>query len=197
MSRPATPPAETEAEPAPSVRKQHLLQAAARVFSERGYRAATLRQIAEEAGILAGSVYHHVESKEALYIAVQHEGYRRMAARVQAALQGLSDPWERLEAACRAHLHEMLDGSPLASVTGAGLQAERDGPLPPSLQAERDAYEDLLRGLIAALPLRPGLDRRLLRLQLLGALNGTRHWWRPDGPATLDEVARQLVLTLR
>jgi AcrR family transcriptional regulator len=194
----ATPPepAAAHAE-APSVRKQHLLQAAARVFGERGYKAATLRQIAEEAGILAGSVYHHVSSKEALYLEVHREGYLRMQAAVERALQGRIDPWERLEAACCTHLEEMLGGDAVAWVTGLGLMEPRDGPVHATLGPLRSAYERQLADLVAALPLREGLDRGLLRLHLLGALNWTRTWYRPDGRLRPADMAAQLIRMLR
>lgn len=183
----------------PSLRKQHLLQAAARVFDARGYKAATLRQIADEAGILAGSVYHHVASKEALYLEVHRTGYLRMQAAVERALGGQTDPWARLEAACRAHLEEMLGGDPIARVTGQGLMEPRDGPVHVALGPLRRDYERLWAGLVEALPLPEGsgLDRRVLRLNLLGALNWTRTWYRADGPLAPAALAAQLVGMLR
>ena len=103
-------------------RRQQLLQAAARVFCVQGFKGATLRQIADEAGILAGSVYHHFPSKDALFIEVQHEGFRRMLKAVDAAVQPKRDPWQRLEALLRAHLQEMLSGDPIAKVTGLAVK---------------------------------------------------------------------------
>jgi AcrR family transcriptional regulator len=189
--------------PEPSARKQHLLQAAARVFDLRGYKAATLRQIADEAGILAGSVYHHVESKEALYLEVHRTGYLRMQAAVARALAGEVGPWARLEAACRAHLEEMLGDDPIARVTGQGLMEPRDGPVHVALGPLRSDYEAMWAGLVEALPLQDrlegpdGLDRRVLRLNLIGALNWTRTWYRADGALRPAELAAQLVGMLR
>lgn len=178
-------------------RRDHLVAAAAAVFAERGFRGATLRQIGSAAGLLAGSVYHHFASKDALFEAVQCEGYARMQRRVEAAVAEVSDPWERLEAACHAHLSEMLGGDAVARVTGLGLVGRRDGPVSPAVKAARDAYEALLAGLIAGLPLRKQIDRSLLRLQLLGALNWTLVWYRPDGKSSPRQIARHLVGLLR
>lgn len=188
---------QTDAQSEPSARKKHLLQAAARVFGERGYKAATLRQIAQEAGILSGSIYHHVLSKEALYLEVHREGYLRMHSAVTQALLGKTDPWERLEAALRVHLEEMLEGDVVARVTGLGLMEPRDGPVHIQLSPLRQAYEDQLSELLAALPLRQLLDRRLLRLHLLGAMNWTRTWYRTDGRLRPAQMAAQLVQMLR
>jgi AcrR family transcriptional regulator len=50
----------------PSERREQLLQIAARLIAHRGYSATTVRDIADEAGILSGSLYHHFSSKEAI-----------------------------------------------------------------------------------------------------------------------------------
>ena len=55
-----------------------IVSAAAKVFRTKGYHAATVRDIAEEVGILKGSLYHHFESKEALLYLVVKEPIARM-----------------------------------------------------------------------------------------------------------------------
>ena len=177
-------------------RRQLLLEAAARVFCVQGFKGATLRQIADEAGILAGSVYHHFPSKDALFIEVQHEGFRRMLKAIDEAVQRKRDPWQRLEALLSAHLQEMLSGDAVAKVTGLGLLDGRDESLKVMLQGERDEYESRLRALIDALPLSRRIDRSLLRLQLLGALNWTLLWYRPSGK-TPAQIAQHLVSLIR
>jgi hypothetical protein len=64
------------------------------------------------------------------------------------------------------------------------------------LRAERDRFEAIYRRLIDDLPLPPGIDRSLLRLQLLGALNWTRTWYRPGKRGAAD-IAAHLVKVLR
>ncbi len=55
-----------------------IVAAAARVFRTKGYPAATVRDIADEVGILKGSLYHHVESKEDLLYLIVKEPIARM-----------------------------------------------------------------------------------------------------------------------
>jgi AcrR family transcriptional regulator len=50
--------------PPPATRRDELLELAAEMFAERGLRATTVRDIADAAGILSGSLYHHFSSKE-------------------------------------------------------------------------------------------------------------------------------------
>jgi len=108
------------------------------------------------------------------------------------SLAGVSDRWERLEAACAAHLEQLVNGNDIAVVTAASLFRT----MPPSLQRrlnrQRNDYERRFRELIAALRVRRGIDRSPLRWLLLGALNWTRLWYRP-GKLQPAEISRQWV----
>jgi AcrR family transcriptional regulator len=147
-------------------RREELLAAAARVFSARGYEGASLREICTAAGILPGSMYHHFSSKEDLYVSVHGEGFR--------------------------HLNEVVERSDVVAVTSASLFHMESAHLQRRLNRERAAYEDRFRKLIQALPLPAEVDRSLLRLTLLGAINWTRIWYRP-GKRTPAQIAHHLV----
>ena len=105
----------------PLERARIILNAAAELFSDRGYDRTSMRDIARKAGLLPGSVYHHFESKEELYMSVQQEGLRIVAARVQAAAARGRDPWERLRLACEVHVTGLVEGSPVDRLTGHNL----------------------------------------------------------------------------
>jgi AcrR family transcriptional regulator len=159
--------------------RERLIIAAARVLGERGYEGATLSRIGAAAGILAGSLYHHFRSKEDLFITLHAEGFKQLNEAVDSALAAASkDPWSRLEAACAAHL-TLLVGSPDVSlVSGTSLFHTAPAGLQRRLNRDRDAYEARYSDLISALRLSPAVDATLLRLNLLGALNWTRMWYR-------------------
>lgn len=67
-------------------RRAQLLDAAAHLFSERGFHATSMRDIAKAVGMLSGSIYYHFESKEEMLLAVYEEGKRRIADEVDAAV---------------------------------------------------------------------------------------------------------------
>ena len=173
-------------------RRERLIEVAARVFNQKGYEMASLREICEAAGILPGSMYHHFRSKQDLFATVHAEGFRQVSDAVERALEGKTDPWERLEAAIAAHLGELVKHSDVAGVTGASLFHAAPGGLQRRLNRDRSTYENRFRELIAALPLPPQVDRTLLRLNLLGAMNWTRVWFRP-GKKPPRDIARHLV----
>jgi AcrR family transcriptional regulator len=173
-------------------RREQLVEVAARVFNQKGYEAASLREICEAAGILPGSMYYHFRSKEDLFVTVHAEGFRRLNEAVDGALKGKTHPWKRLEAALAAHLAELVKHTDVPGATGASLFHAAPPALQRRLNRERDLYEARFRELIAALPLPTDVDRTLLRLTLLGAVNWTRVWYRP-GKRTPAEIAHHLV----
>lgn len=176
-------------------RRDELLRAAARLFARSGFEATSMRDIAGEVGMIAGSMYYHFPSKEDLIAAVYARGVTQITAAVRAAIDGARPPWDRLEAACIAHLQELLAENAFARVMTADLSR-----LPPALRrrlvTRRDTYEAIFVEILDVLPLPAGTDRRLLRLHVLGALNWTPTWYRAGGqpPAA---IARALVASLR
>jgi len=179
--------------PRPANRRQDLLDAAARRFARQGFHAASMRDIARAVGMLPGSLYYHFASKDALLLAVYAEGVRRIAERVDAAVQRAATPWARLEAACVAHGEMLLDGGDYAQVV-IRVRPEDCAAMAARLTALRDAHEDRFKALVAALDLPAGADRQALRLMLLGALNWSQTWYRPGGDSPAAIARRFLAL---
>jgi AcrR family transcriptional regulator len=176
-------------------RREAVLRAAARRFARGGFDAASMRDVARDAGMLAGSIYYHFPSKDALIEAVYALGVAQVTGAVDTALSGVRDPWRRLEAACVGHLQALLADAPFARVMTADL-SHLPARLRRRLVAQRDAYEQRFRTLLADLPLPGDVDRHLLRLHLLGALNWTATWYRAGG-AVPAAIARSLVHSIR
>ena len=176
-------------------RMPQLLDEAARLFGAQGFHGTSIRDIVRAVDMLPGSVYYHFATKDFLLLAVYAEGVRRISERVEAAVAAKSDPWERLEAACVAHLEAVLEENGYAQV----VIRVRPADVPSSterLNQLRDAYERLFIELIEALPVAPGVDRRGVRLLLLGALNWAQTWYRA-GRYTPRSIARYFVKLLR
>lgn len=172
-------------------RKAELIDKAARLFGERGYGNTSMRDIAAAFGILHGSLYHHFGSKEELFITVYASGVDAFIAVVQAAIAPLPDPWDRLEAACVAHLEALLTRDSPAATVLADWSSAYTETMRVALVRERDRYERVFGELTDAVDLAPAIKRRYFRLGLLGALNGALNWYQPgrDSPAA---VAQQL-----
>jgi len=179
-------------------RQPELLDAAAALFAQRGYAATSMRDIALAVKMLPGSMYYHFASKEELLLAVYESGVGELAAAVRAASAANpgADPWQRLEAACRAHLETVLRSSDYAQVL-IRVHPHDVPAVADRLRELRAGYEDEFRAFVAALPLPAGADRRTLRLMLLGALNWARVWFDPAGRQTPRSLAARFVSFLK
>ncbi|MFZ5556400.1 MAG: TetR/AcrR family transcriptional regulator [Pseudomonadota bacterium] len=176
-------------------RLPQVLEAAAGLFRTKGYSSTSMRDIAAAVGMLPGSLYYHFPSKEELLVAVYAAGVQRIAAAVRTAVAEVDGPWERLQAACLAHLEALLGGSDFARVVIRVFPGDVPG-VEPRLAVLREDYERLFRELVEALPLAADVDPRTTRLFLLGALNWSQFWYRP-GVATPAEIAAGFVRLLR
>lgn len=176
-------------------RVKPLLDAAASQFAAKGYRAATIRDIAAAIDMLPGSVYYHFSSKHALLLAVYEEGVNRVSSRLDDAVASETDPWHRLRAAAEAHLSTILDQSTYACVMNR-VSPDQVPEIEQELIELRGAYEERFVTLFEDLPLQKGVDRGLLRLMLLGALNWAQMWYRSDR-TPIEEIARAFVDNLR
>lgn len=187
-----TNPEKTTRPPRSDNRLPELLDSAARLFANRGYAATSMREIAVEANMLAGSVYYHFSSKEELLVAVYNAGVKELEAATAEAMQKETEPWPRLEALCRAHLETVLRDSDYAHVLIRVLPDDIPGAAQ-RLRELRENYENTFRDAVAALPLTPRADRRTLRLMLIGALNWAALWFNPQGRDSPRVLARKFV----
>jgi AcrR family transcriptional regulator len=172
-----------------------VLAAAVTLFAARGFDATSIRDIAAEAGIQPASVYYHYASKEALLTAIVDRAADVVAEHIRAAVTA-TDPWERLEQACAAHLDALLRGEGHVRVLATEIPSRRSGEVQQALVRTRDRYEEMFRELVADLPVRSDVDRSYLRLALLGAVNWSLLWFREGGDAPA-EIARRIVRLLR
>ena len=86
-----------------------LLAAARELFAADGYAATSLDAIAEAAGVTKGAVYHHFESKRAIFRAVYAAEQKRLARLAAAAAERKRDPLDAFYEGCRAFLEVSLD----------------------------------------------------------------------------------------
>jgi AcrR family transcriptional regulator len=178
-------------------RRDAILRAAARLFRDRGFADTGMRDIADAADLSAANLYHYFDGKSDLLYYCQDRALDRMLDAIAAARRAPSAA-ERLHLVFTAHVRTLLDDIEGAS---AHLQIES---LPPKLRAaivrKRDRYERALRRLVAE-GIRAGelvdMDPALVTRAMLGALNWTVTWFRPDGgdsaAAVGEAIARFLV----
>lgn len=178
-----------------NARRQEILLVAADLFARRGYDAVGVRQIADAAGILGGSLYHHFPSKRDLYVEVHSAALAGAASRMEAEIASLTDPWDRLEAACRVHLDVQVDPESVTLPMMSDISA-MSSDMRKDLVGARDKFESIYKDLIADLPLDPAIDRSIYRLSLVSLINAVPVWYR-TGRLNVADIAAQIVMIFR
>ncbi|MEU5216891.1 TetR/AcrR family transcriptional regulator [Streptomyces sp. NPDC020807] len=180
--------------PAPG-RRREILQTAAEVFATQGYDATTVRRIADAAGLLAGSLYYHFDSKESMLDEILRAFLDELWARYDAVLAARLGPRETLEALVTESFREIDRHRAAVAIyqkESGHLRAQpRFGYLAGSQRRfERTWLTTLERG-VAAGVFRADLDVRLTYRFVRDTVWVAASWYRPGGQHSPEEIARQ------
>jgi AcrR family transcriptional regulator len=173
-------------------RGRELLDRAAQLFYQRGFDATTMQDIADAMGVLKGSLYHYIDNKEDILLAIIEQTHGRALEVVERCRRSEGDALDRLrelvlgvlevneadhiKVAVFVHEFRALDGERRTRVVSARTLIERY--LLDLLEEGQNA--GLVRG---------DLDIRLAAMGILGMLNWTYEWYRPGGALTAGEIA--------
>jgi len=180
--------------------REAIVETAVRLFGKQGYTGTTMRDIAKEVGILPGSLYAHINSKEALLDEIVESGIESFLAiesSIPLATQASAE--ERLRAAIKAHV-AIATGSPERSLVVFHQWRYLNEPNLTRALNKRRRYQQIFRRLIdegmASGVFNATLDPRIVVFVILGALNWTPEWYSPTGRAKATEIGDQLADTL-
>jgi len=173
-------------------RRQDVLEAAVRVFHEKGYASATIQDVAAEVGVLKGSLYHYIDSKEDLLAWIFEDSAGRFMELLDEA-SGLDErPVERLRSfgrACSLWYLRNIERVAIYATEWKHLTGKRRK----DVVKIREAYEQRLAGLIGEVKeageAAPDLDVNFATYFIFGALNGLPGWYRRRGPDPAERIA--------
>ncbi len=171
--------------------RDEIIDAAARVFRRRGYRASTVEDIAAELGILKGSLYHYINSKQELLYEVVVSPLQVANTKLGAVLGDESSVESRLRGAFRSHMEVIRDEFPRLSIAlteRLELPDEQLSELRELMRRYEQQWEDVIEEGIIAGVFRPGLDARMTTLAFLGMLNWASQWYRREGAESAEEI---------
>ena len=181
------------------VSRSQILDASALLFRNQGYAATTLRQIADDINMKAGSIYYHFASKDEILDEVLNIGERAVLEGVQRSIAALGPDANhrlRIECAIKSHLEALLDKNVYSS---ANIRIY--GQLPDHIKHRhrklRGEYGKLWDDLFAAAKkageIRANISIVPLRMFVLGALNWTVEWFDAEHHS-VDELAKRTAL---
>ena len=172
-------------------RYEDLLQVSTDLFSQHGYERTTVRMIAEEMGVLSGSLYSHISSKDEILLKIISSIAALFGERVRNASRLDAPAEDRLQAMCRAHLSVLNDRQAAVTVyyNQWRLLPEQNRK---SIVELRSEYEQLFVELIQD-GIKDGtfndVSVRDTVLVILSACNWTYQWYSNTGDSHTDEIA--------
>jgi AcrR family transcriptional regulator len=176
-------------------RRADLLRVCARLFRERGFDGASIRDISQAAGMRSGSPFYHFRSKQEMLVAVMEQGLTEGLRHLEAVAALKLAPAEKFSQLVRVHLgtlcEEGRDFVPVMLYDWRSLTpANRRRVI--ALQDRYDALWQHVTDELQAAGLMRG-DAHLARLFTFGVLNWTARWYRAGGRRSLDEIAQEAV----
>lgn len=183
-----------------SVRREQLLDIAAQMFATRGYAQTSVRDIAREAGLLSGSLYHHFSSKEDIAVEILREFMSGLQVRFEQIARDEPDPQKALEGLIRAAFTAIHD-DPYAvalyqSETALFQQTVEFAFVMDASQRIERVWRGVLVAGRSAKVFRPDLDPDLAYQFIRDTVWSSVKWYNPRGRYPHHRIADQYLLML-
>ncbi len=171
---------------------ERLLDVAAEIFAEKGYHNTSIRDIARRADVSLSGLYYYFSSKDELLYKVQDRCFRTVLADLEAGLQNLDRPEERLRALVFNHVSFFADHMSAMKVLSHEYDS-LDGEYREGIRALRRRYSDICTEILRDLRrVTGGGDAAPLRVAtfaLFGMMNWIYTWYRPGEEVPVDRLA--------
>ena len=173
------------------MQRSDILQAAAQAFRQKGYHAASMQDIADAVQLQKASLYHHVEGKQDILLAILDHALDLLIADLEEVVSSELPPDQKLRQAMQAYVGRLTQDADLAAVLLLEYRS-----LEPKARAKhikrRDHYERAWRNLIKegveANVFQP-VDEAVATFALLGVQNWMITWFKHGGGLTAQQLA--------
>ena len=173
-------------------RRSEVVATAAKLFAERGYGATSMSELTEATGLAAGGLYHYIEGKDDLLIAICDELLEPLLGQAREIVATDAPPVDQLRQLVATWVAHVVEHRHHMLVFTQERQAIEHEPRWRRIRSQRKAFEKILDNVLARGEADGSMtfaDRRLSLLALLGMVNYTPQWVRPGGRLSADEIA--------
>jgi AcrR family transcriptional regulator len=173
-------------------RRRELIDAAAKLFAERGYRETSIADLSAATGLAAGGIYHYIGSKERLLVAICDELLDPLLTRAQEIAAADDTPARQLRELLRAWLAQIEAHLPHMLVFAQERHLIEREPQWRAVRRQRKQFEEILDDVLARGEASGAMafeDRALTLLALLGMVNYAPQWLRPRGRLSAEQIA--------
>ena len=179
--------------PLVSERREEILALAAKIFADKGYASTTVREIADAAGILSGSLYHHFDSKESMLDEIMHGFLDHIVEQYRATVDAGGDPIDVLRALVR-EAFSSLGGNPAALAVMINefnflVQFPRFTYLREGAEETERLWTGVIEEGMRTGVFRSDIDARMIYRFMRDSIWISVRWYRPDGKYRPEEIA--------
>jgi TetR/AcrR family transcriptional regulator, cholesterol catabolism regulator len=174
-------------------RLANVLEHAARIFCEKGYEGASMRDLSRATGMSLAGLYHYFESKEELLYLIQKHTFRTIIDNLRERLETSADPEERIRIFIKNHVAYFLANKEAMKVLTHEDETLKNGRGTEVRAIKREYYRICL-GLVEDFHRDQGLEfsGRLAVLSLFGMINWIYTWHNPRVDADAETLAGQM-----
>lgn len=175
--------------------RDDILEAAAVVFSQKGFHAASMQDIAQAVSLQKASLYYHFPSKQDILQALLDRALEIITERLEGVLEMSLPPAERLRQAMICYLQALAENQELSRVLLLEYRS-LDSEQRLTHMPKRDRFERLWRDLVQegrAAGVFQCENPSMAGRALFGVMNWTLTWYRPEGPLSVEAIANQFV----
>ena len=174
-------------------RLEEILAHATAVFCDKGYDAASMRDLSRATGMSLAGLYYYFESKEKLLYLIQKHAFETILTSLRGRLEGIMDPEQRLRLLIQNHLEYFLANQKAMKVLSHEDEVLKNG-YGTEVRAIKRAYYRVCLGLVEDLMSARGVKSspRIAVLGLFGMMNWIYTWYNPRVDADAGVLARQM-----
>jgi AcrR family transcriptional regulator len=170
---------------------ESILRTAARIFAEKGYHQASIRDIARETGVSLSGLYYYFASKEELLFLIQAHAFGTLDETLERLLDGVTDPHRKVRLLIENHLRYFVNN--MAEMKVLSHEAESlTGEYRTRVNARKRRLTERVTEILEELDPGNAIDRRVATFALFGMMNWLYNWYRPERDVPVERLAEDL-----
>lgn len=176
-------------------RREELLETALELFSEKGFQATSIREIASQMGVSVSNLYHYFNNKEGLWMALLEYSIKELPNRLEEAVSAGDSPLDSFKRLVYEHLHQ----STLHQRESRMFLIENEDLSEEGRRKNRNIQMKILNIYVQQLERLKdeGLvslkSTKIMAFNILGVINWHLRWYRADGDMPVDEVHKEIL----
>jgi TetR/AcrR family transcriptional regulator, cholesterol catabolism regulator len=168
-----------------------ILSAAARIFAEKGYHNASIRDISRATGVSLSGLYYYFQSKEELLYLIQDHAFRTLVERLERRVAGVTDARQKLRILIDNHLHYFVNN--MAEMKVLSHEADSlSGEYLQKVNGQKRRLTEIAGEILEELRPDSDVDSRVATFGLFGMMNWLYTWYRPDRDVGVDRLVDDL-----